>query len=273
MATLVVFHAHPDDEAIATSGTMTRAVLDGHRVVLVVATRGELGETPDDLGADETLADRRSAETLASAAIIGAHRVEFLGYRDSGMEDDPRIHDDGTFHRADLDEAAERLAAILREEQADILVAYDERGNYLHPDHIKVHLVGHRAAALAATPVLLEATMNRDHIWTLVGAIADAAPDGKADEVTDGATSIDDFNLGMRAWQITHRVDVRDHIDTKRAAMRAHASQINETSFFLQMPDEAFAESFGYEWFIAPHHPRSADADFAPDIFALLDHS
>src|SRR3954451_15005609 len=53
--TLVTVHAHPDDEAIATSGTMARAKADGHRVVLVVATRGELGEVPDDLAPGETL--------------------------------------------------------------------------------------------------------------------------------------------------------------------------------------------------------------------------
>ena len=47
MATLVCFHAHPDDESIATAGTIARAVDEGHRVVLVFATRGECGEVPD----------------------------------------------------------------------------------------------------------------------------------------------------------------------------------------------------------------------------------
>jgi hypothetical protein len=47
MATLVTFHAHPDDECLRTAGVMRKAVEDGHRVVLVVATRGEVGEVPD----------------------------------------------------------------------------------------------------------------------------------------------------------------------------------------------------------------------------------
>ena len=74
MATLVCFHAHPDDESITTGGTMARAVAEGHRVVLVVATSGEYGEVPDDLAEGETLADRRVAETTRSAAVLGVAR-------------------------------------------------------------------------------------------------------------------------------------------------------------------------------------------------------
>ena len=85
MGTLVVFHAHPDDEAIATGGSMARAHAEGHRVVLVVATNGEHGEVPDDLAEGETLADRRRAETERSAAALGVDEVLWLGYADSGM--------------------------------------------------------------------------------------------------------------------------------------------------------------------------------------------
>ena len=85
MATLVSFHAHPDDECIACGGVIRKAAEEGHRVVLVVATRGEQGEVPDGFLADgEQLWERRVAETQASAAILGAQRTEFLGYRDSG---------------------------------------------------------------------------------------------------------------------------------------------------------------------------------------------
>ena len=86
MATLVCFHAHPDDESIATGGTMARAVAEGHRVVLVVATAGEHGEVPEGLAAGEALAERRVAETMRSAEVLGVARVEFLGYVDSGMD-------------------------------------------------------------------------------------------------------------------------------------------------------------------------------------------
>src|SRR5436190_20543643 len=112
MATLVCFHAHPDDECIATGGTMAKAAADGHRVVLVVATRGEHGEVADGfLDPGEELWQRRVAETLASAEILGVHRVEFLGYVDSGMVGTPENDLPGSFWTADIDEAADRLAA------------------------------------------------------------------------------------------------------------------------------------------------------------------
>src|SRR5579862_3311960 len=88
--TLVLFHAHPDDEAIATGGTMARAKREGHRVVLVSATRGELGQhAPDSLAPGEQLVERRVAELHAAADVLGVDRVEFLGYLDSGMAGEP----------------------------------------------------------------------------------------------------------------------------------------------------------------------------------------
>jgi LmbE family N-acetylglucosaminyl deacetylase len=266
--TLVTVHAHPDDEAIATSGTMAKAKAAGHRVVLVVATRGELGEVPDDLTPDETLADRRTAETLAAAEIIGVDRVEFLGYRDSGMEGDVRNADAESFVSADVEEAAQRLAAILRAEDTDVLLSYDERGNYLHPDHIKVHLVANRAGELAAVPLVYEATMNTDYIWGLMHRRAEEMPRGEG--APELPPTIEELNLGMREWTITHRVDARAFIDVKRRAMVAHASQIAEQSFFLQMPLDAFREAFGYEWFIRIGAPRAEGAPFGDDLFAPL---
>src|SRR3954447_174798 len=120
--TLVLFHAHPDDEAIATGGTMARAAAEGHRVVLVCATRGELGEVPDGfLAPGETLTQRRERELEAAAEILGCARVAFLGYRDSGMEGEATTAHAGSFATADVEEAARRLAAILREEDAEVL--------------------------------------------------------------------------------------------------------------------------------------------------------
>src|SRR5829696_8137411 len=126
MSTLVCFHAHPDDESIATAGVMATAAADGHRVVLVVATLGEEGEVAEGfLSPGESLAERREAETRASAQILGASRVEFLGYRDSGMIGTPTNDQPDAFCQADIDEAAGRLAAVLREEGADVLTSYD----------------------------------------------------------------------------------------------------------------------------------------------------
>lgn len=255
MGTLVCFHAHPDDESIATGGTIARAVDEGHRVVLVVATNGDHGEVPDDLAPGETLVDRRRSETERSASVLGIHRVVWLGYADSGMTGWEQNHHPDAFWQAPVDDAAERLAVVLREESADVLTVYDWHGNYGHPDHIQVHRVGHRAAALAGTPSVFEATMNRDHI-ARVFAMAKAmteADGGELDEDRsfDPEAPADDGNpFGMPEAELTHAVDVSRWLHLKRASMRCHASQISDSSFFLEMPDEAFAASFGIEWFI-----------------------
>jgi LmbE family N-acetylglucosaminyl deacetylase len=242
--TLVCFHAHPDDEAIITGGTMARAAADGHRVVVVFATRGELGEVaPGVLGATETLGDRRAQESHHAATELGAARVAYLGYHDSGMAGEDTNHAAGSFWSADLEEAAGRLAAILREEEAEVLTAYDERGGYGHPDHIKVHDVGRRAAALAATPRVYAATVSRQHFERVAAAPLRAlAPDALPSDA-------DELDLGVDESRITTFVDVTAVLDRKRAAMAAHSSQIAEESFFLALPDDAFAVVFGTEWF------------------------
>lgn len=264
MATLVCFHAHPDDESIATAGVMAKAARDGHKVVLVVATKGEVGEVPDGyLDAGETLADRRVRETIESARIIGVARNEWLGYKDSGMMSEPTNDDPACFWRADVEEAAGRLADILREVGCDVLTIYDEEGGYGHPDHIQVHRVGVRAAELVGVPRVYESTMNRDYLLRLMqNAVGEGLFD--RDDVPDVS------GLGVTEDKVTTGVDVREFAHIKRASMQAHASQIDEQSFFLQLPIEAFRETFGMEWFIRRDLP-SGTGPVEVDLFAGLD--
>jgi len=245
MATAVFFHAHPDDEAIQTGGTMARMAADGHRVVLVTATRGELGEVPEGLlSPGEDLAGRRAVELAAACEVLGVARHEYLGYRDSGMAGEPTNEDPSCFWRADVDEAATRLADILEQEHAEVFATYDENGGYGHPDHIQVHRVGLRAAQRAGTERVFMATMNRDHMLSLAE---------RADEfglaMPDEQRAMLD-TLGVHADRITTAVDVSDYLDRKRRAMQVHASQISDTSFFLMMPPPAFAAVWGTEWYI-----------------------
>jgi LmbE family N-acetylglucosaminyl deacetylase len=254
MATLVCLHAHPDDEALSTGGTMARAKAEGHRVVLVVATNGEHGEVPEDLRDGETLVDRRRAETEASASALGVDRVVWLGYRDSGMTGWEQNADPSSFLQAAVEEAAARLAAVLEEESADVLTTYDWHGNYGHPDHVKVHRVGHRAAELASTPRVLEATMNRDAIVRMMEEHRDTDElFGEAAEDFDPNGPADDGNpFGTAEADITLAVDVDAYVGRKRAAISAHRSQVTDTTMFLEMPEEVFRAAFGTEWYIEP---------------------
>jgi LmbE family N-acetylglucosaminyl deacetylase len=246
VATLVTFHAHPDDESIACGGVMRKAFEDGHRVVLVVATRGEHGEVPDAFLAEgEPLWRRRVAETEAAAEILGVGRVEFLGYVDSGMMGTPTNDAPGSFWTTPVEEAAGKLAAILAEENADVLTCYDDYGNYGHPDHIQVHRVGMRAAELAGTPKVFQSTVSREHMQRGMAAFAEQS----GTPLPDSDQTVE---LGKPEAEITAAVDVTAYLDYKRRAMRAHASQISEQSFFLALPDDAFRYAFGTEWFIRP---------------------
>jgi LmbE family N-acetylglucosaminyl deacetylase len=253
MATLVFFHAHPDDEAIGTGGTIAKASALGHRVVVVVATGGELGEQPEGLlRPGESLAERRHAETLEAARILGVERVAFLGYRDSGMMGAASNDEPGSFWAAEIDVAAQKLADIVGNENADLLAVYDETGITGHPDHVKVHQVGRRAAALAGTRHVVEGTFSRSQGAALIRQ-ALAAGAVAADAQRSLNVELDQF--GTPDELVTDRVDVRAYLDVKRRAMAAHASQISETSLFLSMPPETFEEIWGEECVICREDP------------------
>jgi len=254
VGTVVFFHAHPDDEAIVTGGTIARAAAQGHRVVLVAATRGEHGEVGEGVLLEGlTLGEHRTAELEASCALLGVDRLVFLGYTDSGMMGTPENDLAGSFWTTSVEEAAHRLAAILDEERPDTVVVYDDHGNYGHPDHIQVHRVGVRAAELAGTRYVYEVTMNRDYVREMV-TIAMEAGEMQPD---DGPPDVD--TLGLPAEQITTMIDISDLIETKREALRCHASQVSETSFFMQMPIEQFRAAFGLEWYVRRDLPQPAN--------------
>jgi LmbE family N-acetylglucosaminyl deacetylase len=263
--TVVSFHAHPDDESLLTGGTLAKAAAAGHRVVIVTATNGAAGLAASRLRADGALGRRRIDELEVAAAAIGAASVDLLGYDDSGM--DGRAPGEA-FARADVECAALRLAAILRRERADVLTIYDANGGYGHPDHVQVHHVGVRAAELAKTPVVLEATIDRDLLRRAVRLMRVARL---------GA------HLPLPALEqsytprteLTHRIDVRRHLRAKRAAMLAHASQASADdmdrtiAFLLRLPPPLFRLILGSEWFVQRHAARQWP--LASDIFTAAE--
>ncbi len=255
MSTLVCFHAHPDDESIATGGSIARAAAEGHRVVLVMGTDGRHGETPADLAEGEALHDRRKAETERSAEILGVKKVYWLGYHDSGMTGWPQNKEPNSFIGADVEVAAQMLAKILLDEQADVFTCYDWHGGYGHPDHIQVHRVGHRAADIAVANGrkirVLESTMNRTRIAQMMQQLGggDFDPEAPAD---------DGNPFGTLEEEITMAVDVSEFVQAKRSSIMCHASQVTDSSMFLQMPPETFAVAFGEEFFIEVGQPGGA---------------
>jgi LmbE family N-acetylglucosaminyl deacetylase len=261
--TVVAFHAHPDDEALLTGGTLAGAAAEGHRVVLVTATAGEAGLTDPARTGD--LGRRRREELDRAALALGCARVVVLGYPDSGSGPAPPAA--GSFASLDPAGPARRLAAILREEGADVLMSYDEHGGYGHPDHVQVHRVGRLAHALAGTPVLLEASVDRDRLQRVAGwlsllpRLSGLVPDDRF------ASSY------LPAAALTHAVDVRPHLTAKRAALQAHRSQarggqVRTIRLLLGLPAPLVATVLGTEWF---HEPgRRPGPPLCGDPFASL---
>ncbi|MEO6791689.1 MAG: PIG-L family deacetylase [Ornithinibacter sp.] len=249
MPTIVFLHAHPDDEASQTSGSMARAAAEGSRVVVVFATNGDHGEAPTDLAPGEGVVERRRKEAADSAEVLGVHRVLWLGYADSGMTGWEQNEHENAFVSAPLEEAARRFADVLDEECADIAVGYDWHGGYGHPDHVQVHRVLHAAVELAAArPRVLESTMNRDAMRPMAELARAAGQD-----VFDPDGPMDDGNpMGTPEAEIHWRVDVREQLPLRRAALQCHASQTSDVGMMLSMPEEVFAVFFGHEHYLEP---------------------
>ncbi len=265
--TLVAFHAHPDDEALFTAGTLARAAAEGHRVVLVTATAGGAGLVSAEVAAAGDLAELREAELRRGAAALGCREVIFLGYEDSGL-DGLQGSDDRAFARVPVDEAAGRLAAILRDVDADVLTVYDPAGGYGHPDHVQVHRVGVRAAELAGTPVVVEATVDRRALLRVLRVLALlrlTPPDWRPERFE---------HAYAEPGRITHRVDVGAYTAAKRAAMAAHASQatadegVRTLALLLRLPQPVFGRVFAHEWFV--ERGRQASRRKVDDIFETL---
>ena len=245
---------------------MARASAIGHRVVLVIATKGEQGEVePGLLRPDETLSERRVAEVIESAQILGIETPIFLGYEDSGMVGEPANENPKCFWQADVALAAQQLAAILKDVDVDVLTIYDDHGLYGHPDHIQVHRVGLAAARLLDLKHVYEATISRsDAMENMEDIRAQAGSDGDLPPDVPEPDEFSDF--GMLAEDIAYKVDVTEHLEKKRAALRAHRTQVSEQSFFLGMSDQQFRVMFGQEWFAVPGGSPSTE----PQQLAML---
>jgi LmbE family N-acetylglucosaminyl deacetylase len=248
--TVVFVHAHPDDEALLTAGTMARAADEGHRVVLVMATDGAAGLTSARYETD--LASTRSAELARSAEALGVARVVTLGYRDSGLHAQVT---DGLAH-ASAFEVARGIAAVTNEEEAAVLVGYDPSGGYGHPDHLQVHRAVRAASVLChRAPALFEVTLPRE-------PIASAAALAARLRLTPSDFSADEFR---RAWtprsEITHRVDVRSQLPAKITSLRAHASQasadgtVRTLAVLTRLPGPMRTLLLGTEYYVRVSDP------------------
>ena len=284
---LLCVHPHPDDESIACGGLIARAVREGHDVHVVTCTGGEEGENQSGIDlAGRDMGDVRRGEMADAIEALGhdgrAPTHHWLGFRDSGMAGEPSNEHPEAFHGADLDEAAGRLARLVRQVRPDVLVSDDERGTYGHPDHVKANRVAVRAVALAADPTWESGSgppwrvpkryvsvLSRRRIFAFQQVLAEA---GLPTPFGDGIEAPEDLEFGVDDDEVTTVVDVADVLDAKRAAMAAHRSQIGPDSFFLNTPPGVVEDLFAVEEFALRQGSTGADGDAGRerDVFAGL---
>jgi mycothiol conjugate amidase Mca len=258
---LMAVHAHPDDE-VFTGGLLAKAAAEGVHTVVVCATRGEAGEIHDpDLDPEEArerLGELREAELRRACAILSVAEVYILGYRDSGMAGTPENDDPRNFCNADPEEAAGRVVRLIRQVRPQVIVTYDERGGYGHPDHIAAHRATVAALAAAGDPdrftdqslppwqpqKLYYIAFPRSTFLRL----RDLARDRGLSSPFDDA-DFDPVDFTVPDEVVTTRVDVRDYLAQRRTAMLAHRTQIPPDHPLLTMPEDLTRELWGTEAF------------------------
>ena len=257
---ILFVHAHPDDESINNGATMAKYAASGTRVTLVTCTRGELGEIIPPryahLAADreDRLGEHRETELAAAMRELGVDDHRFLGepgeYRDSGMMGTEGNELPESFWRADVDEAAERLANVIREVRPRIVVTYNEIGGYGHPDHIQTHRVALRAVDLVegtkhAVDRVYYNLMPRSVMTTALDELRSAA------EIAFTApASLDDVAVVLEDdSMISAVVRAEKFAQAKAAAMRAHVTQITVEEPFYALSDNVGMTVLGTEYY------------------------
>jgi len=269
--TLMAVHAHPDDEASSTGGVLALYGDEGIRTIVVTCTNGEFGDAPgqvkpgDDGHDEQEVAQLRLAELRQSCKILGVSHLELLGYHDSGMPDWEYKDRPDAFCNVPLDEVADRIAGLIAQYQPQVVISYDDKGMYQHPDHVHAARAAAAAVAKSGTPAKLYQTAMRPSSWRKIwAAMRELDPDTPEREITPEQ----ERQMAEAEAAITTSVDIRPVLERKREALQAHASQIQD-SWFSKIPPEIGAEAFGYETFV-----RVLDTTGAPlpetDLFAGL---
>jgi N-acetyl-1-D-myo-inositol-2-amino-2-deoxy-alpha-D-glucopyranoside deacetylase len=268
---VVFVHAHPDDEALSTGGTIARYAAEGVHVCLVTCTNGEMGEIAEvpDLGSvDEVrprLGEIRADELAEACDRLGKVDLRMLGYHDSGMEGTPANDDPIAFVNQEIGEPVAKLVDVLLELRPQALVTYNEYGGYGHPDHIRAHEVALRAVDVASevhrVPKLYYTAFPRSlmragqQMWRDFGFEGEFFSDDDVERI------------GTPDEQIDAVIDVAAFVDHKFAALEAHRTQLGTIEPFLAIPKDIRAMAMGAEHYVLARTSLPRPGHVESDLF------
>jgi LmbE family N-acetylglucosaminyl deacetylase len=271
--TMMAVHAHPDDEASSTGGVLATCAEQGIRTVVVTCTNGEFGDAPGGVkpGEDghdtEAVANQRLAELRKSAEILQVTHLETLGYHDSGMPEWDYKNSPEAFCNIPVAEVAGRISTLIEQYRPQVLVTYDEKGPYQHPDHVHASVAAQQAFADSAIPVKLYLSAfkgsNWRKVWDALREAGEEVPDWEEELDSDAAKAAAESEA-----RITTTIDIRPVLPRKWDALRAHSSQIQD-SWFSKLPTQILQETFGEEYFILAGNRIDAPVP-ETDLFAGL---
>lgn len=259
--TLLAILAHPDDEVLATGGTLARYAAEGVHVALVVATRGEAGEIArPGTATPETLPQVREEEMRCSARTLGIEELIFLDYRDSGMDGSPDNEHPDAFINAPAHEVVEQLVNIIRRVRPHVVLTFEPYGGYGHPDHIAVNRYTLAASAAAGSA---ERYPHQGDVWEVERLFYPLIPDALFIEMKQrvarhgGDTSGYDELIearrnapGALSDEDIHLVlDISPYVEQKWQSWNCHRSQFGPDSRFRRLPDEEMKELLSKEYY------------------------
>lgn len=272
---LLLAFGHPDDESGLAGSTMAKYSAEGVEVLVVIGTRGEMGDIAPDSGiTPETLGAAREEELRQSVAVLGA-AVEMLDYRDSGMPGSAANDDPRAFVQAPVAEVVGQLVTIMRRYKPHVVVTFDEYGGYGHPDHITISKTTTQAfyaagdvqyrdpASLPAWPPgkLYYMGIPRERLQRWLELYTRLKPE-------NDYRNMDINTMFKPESAYTTRLDVRAYIDKRREAVEKHRSEI---SLFDVFPASLHAEMFSFDYFERIYPPYTdPSADIEADLFAGL---
>ena len=179
---IIAAFAHPDDETRFLGGTLAMFAAKGIRVHLLIATRGEGGETGEPpLSSQKDLGEVREREMKCAANALGAASLSFFDYMD------PVVAENGDLFpfEADFDTLISQVEAHARKCAASTIITHGSNGEYGHPAHKLMH-----QAVMAA------ARKHRGiHVYT-VSASYEGHPNPRLANNDDSA----DFVLSIQPW-------------------------------------------------------------------------